>query len=1034
MDNIASKRNNHHTGQRGEVKRLKKTRYNDSLGKYKTKYQNLIHKQKNEANQNINQNKNINTSTNQNKFEEALTNLKSGLVESSQDIEIKEKKQEYKPIRRHNFTNTQRSSLSVPKYHILRPTTPKRVFNLAKRKIYINTPKTMNDSSYFKTAENFVVYPEVDRNNRYVETLRPKYRNYSRPSFRPLLTSTDFGINMKSNINNFIDNTRGKELITLNNILTKQNKELRQKAREMRYKINDLLNNIKLIRMDNQKNNDEKKKLLMEIKNLENQLDYNKNMSLNELELKSNTITKLNEELMHLNALVDEKENEILNLNEKINMSVNNNNNNNKYRSMKQHRNVYNNNNNNNNEIKELEYNLNEDIINNDINNQELSNMNNNELINIINNLKEEINNLRFEKENNEQKNKMMNNNLIDNKNKLIANDEKINNLLQENQNVKKKYQKLKNEYEKMKNYVSHNQSQRVSFGKLQTEYENKLNELTQQCNELHNENNMLKNAINNSGGNNQQNQNINDENMDNQLLIQIKYLNEENNMLKEQLNQQKVNNNYMDAQELNPDDNEQINYLKNKIDDKNNEINKYKDQLQNLVNQLNEYKNNTENLSNENNYLQQEKEEMNRTISELKNENQKKLRTIANLQNKVNSLSLDIENANSGLKNNSYNNNQNQNNQDLEQQILLLNEKNEELQEQLNNLNNNNNNNFVNNNNDMNQIMKEKKELIAKNNELKNELISLQNNIHELEEENHKNILQISRNNELENQLKETKKECEIYLTELKIKENENQKLLNMIKNNENEKVEGEGDDNNIEEINQFNIRLNEDIEVYKTQLEEKNAQIEKLENEVNNYKTINNKILQDNTQLKENIQLIKSGQDEGLIITIDNLKEELKDKNLQIQKLIEDNNILRNKSNRSKSNRNSHVNNIKINNDDDEEKEIDLNKHDFNPFRQTVNSTGLTDADKVKLYKDQIKEYKLINESDKIQIKTLKEDIKMLKSKVKNLETFGGKMKDLNEFISVFNQALLNYKPKKAEQKDALNRIIDALNNSHN
>ena len=70
------------------------------------------------------------------------------------------------------------------------------------------------------------------------------------------------------------------------------------------------------------------------------------------------------------------------------------------------------------------------------------------------------------------------------------------------------------------------------------------------------------------------------------------------------------------------------------------------------------------------------------------------------------------------------------------------------------------------------------------------------------------------------------------------------------------------------------------------------------------------------------------------------------------------------------------------------------------------------------------------MINESDKMQIKTLKEEIKFMKAKIKNLETLGGQMKDLNEFISVLNQALLNYKPKKKEQKDALNRIMDVLN----
>ena len=86
--------------------------------------------------------------------------------------------------------------------------------------------------------------------------------------------------------------------------------------------------------------------------------------------------------------------------------------------------------------------------------------------------------------------------------------------------------------------------------------------------------------------------------------------------------------------------------------------------------------------------------------------------------------------------------------------------------------------------------------------------------------------------------------------------------------------------------------------------------------------------------------------------------------------------------------------------------------------------------DADKIRLYRERIKECEQINESDKIQIKTLKEDIKIFKEKIKNLETFGGQIKDMNEFIFLLNQVLINYKPKKKEQKDALNRIIDVLN----
>ena len=139
--------------------------------------------------------------------------------------------------------------------------------------------------------------------------------------------------------------------------------------------------------------------------------------------------------------------------------------------------------------------------------------------------------------------------------------------------------------------------------------------------------------------------------------------------------------------------------------------------------------------------------------------------------------------------------------------------------------------------------------------------------------------------------------------------------------------------------------------------------------------------------------------------------------------------------KNNRYKSNSNIHNINNEIN--DEDEKEIDLNNNNYNnniernPFRITMNSQGLTDADKIKLYKERIKEYEMMNESDKIQIKALKDDIKIMKEKIKNLETFGGQIKDINEFIYLLNLALISYKPKKQEQKDALNKIINVLNN---
>ena len=148
-------------------------------------------------------------------------------------------------------------------------------------------------------------------------------------------------------------------------------------------------------------------------------------------------------------------------------------------------------------------------------------------------------------------------------------------------------------------------------------------------------------------------------------------------------------------------------------------------------------------------------------------------------------------------------------------------------------------------------------------------------------------------------------------------------------------------------------------------------------------------------------------SDPNDGLMITLDNLKEELKDKSLQINKLIEENSSLRNKLNEN-------------------------NNNNFqNEHNKSFSSSALNDSDKVKLLQDEIKELKLMNDSDQIQIKTLKEDIKELSTKLKNIQTLNGQIKDFNEFINLLNQVLANYKPKKKEQKDSLNKLVSILNN---
>ena len=64
------------------------------------------------------------------------------------------------------------------------------------------------------------------------------------------------------------------------------------------------------------------------------------------------------------------------------------------------------------------------------------------------------------------------------------------------------------------------------------------------------------------------------------------------------------------------------------------------------------------------------------------------------------------------------------------------------------------------------------------------------------------------------------------------------------------------------------LNIENNVEIEELKKEINDKNKKIEVLVKEIDNYKMINNKIMQENIQLKEKIQLIQNEQDDGLIM----------------------------------------------------------------------------------------------------------------------------------------------------------------------
>ena len=189
-------------------------------------------------------------------------------------------------------------------------------------------------------------------------------------------------------------------------------------------------------------------------------------------------------------------------------------------------------------------------------------------------------------------------------------------------------------------------------------------------------------------------------------------------------------------------------------------------------------------------------------------------------LRNKISELENEKE----------INNNNNYNEikyQEMQKQIFSLKNEKDELQNKLMNYINSE----MNNNKKINKILQEKNVLIKENEKLKNE-------IKELDNENHKNMLQLTKVSEFQKEYEIIKKENETNFEELKIKNEENEKLSNIIleKERENEQLKlqlankmenmDEDYDNDILNVGRNN------------ELQEKNNTIEKLERQINSMK----------------------------------------------------------------------------------------------------------------------------------------------------------------------------------------------------
>ena len=571
--------------------------------------------------------------------------------------------------------------------------------------------------------------------------------------------------------------------------------------------------------------------------------------------------------------------------------------------------------------------------------------------------------------------------------------DNQINNLINQINDWQKKYKYLFNEKQKKEKILNQkliqgNKKYQNLFMNFKKEQENNKNNYAA----------------------NEQKQKMDIDNLVNQYEMNINELNEKINIIQEENNNLKITNQQQ---------NKEIYSLigeKNKLLDEITNLN-------NLLKQSTQEIKINESIRNNMKIDIEKKNNESEQLSILSQSNKQLQATINTLKNQISILEKEKEKLMNNNEIKEYNMNNNfQDNKELEDKIAVLNREKEDLQNKLINYLNSE----TNSNNKINRILQEKNELTKENTELKNE-------IKELENENRQNILQLSNYSEIQKELESLKKENITNFNELKLKHEETQKLYNIIKDKEREnQLLKKQISNNIgnegrEEKRDYRIdSLNVDMN---NELEEKKIIIEKLEKQINNIKNMNEKITMENSELKEKLQLIQSGKDEGYINTLDNLKDELKDTKQQIKVLIEENKNLRNKI----ENQND-LNNINNINNNEKEKEIDLNKnnkYESNPFRTTMNSQGLTDADKIKLYRERIKQCEQTNESDKVQIQALKDDIKEKKNQIKELQTFGGQVKDMIEFIFLLRQALLNYKPKKQEQKDALNKIIDILNN---
>ena len=205
----------------------------------------------------------------------------------------------------------------------------------------------------------------------------------------------------------------------------------------------------------------------------------------------------------------------------------------------------------------------------------------------------------------------------------------------------------------------------------------------------------------------------------------------------------------------------------------------------------------------------------------------------------------------------------------------------------------------------------------------------------------------------------------------------------------------------NERNEINNKKFEYESELSKLKEELENQIEKNNDLIKELENYKQINKKMVEENNK-KQNYEK-----------EIENLNEVVKEKEQEIEELKED---------LEKSKKNVTTNSIF------NKKDSGLGGYGEQEHRLSLVGEG-TDQEKIERLVTKLKEYKNEIETNQELVKVLKDEYKQMKAKLENFETFGGKIQDYNEFIKLFNICLKDYKPKKKEQKEALEKLREHL-----